>query len=103
MRTALLVGLAAVALAAGCSSAPAAPPTIVEVAAAHHLHGCDVWPASQRTLFTRAEGECRDGQGRLLDVATFNSNTARDNWIKFVTETGGAEAFTGDRSAAWYE
>jgi hypothetical protein len=95
--------LAFAALAAGCGSAPAKPPTISDVAAAQHLHACKVWPASQRTLFTRSEGECRDQGGRLLDVAAFNSNEARDNWVSFVSQTGGEIAFKGDRYAAWVE
>ncbi len=99
----IAIVLAFAALAAGCSSAPAAPPTISDVATAQHLHACKVWPASQRTLFTRSEGECRDQAGHLLDVATFNSDTARDNWVSVVSETGGQMAFKGDLYAAWVE
>jgi hypothetical protein len=58
-------------------------PTLASAAAALGCTG--LTPMSQPTMFASAEGSC-SYQGRNVDLATFGTDTLRDNWLKIATQ-----------------
>lgn len=83
-----VAAVAALALA-GCGSAkPVAPPHPATLAA--RIHGCHGYSATEATLYAREEGQCTLGSdGSSVDIATFATQQARQNWLRTAQGFGG--------------
>jgi hypothetical protein len=82
--------IAAVVLAAAIAGCGGSAPTDATGAptlrsAATSLGCTDLKPMSQPTMYASAEGNCQY-HGRSVDLATFATDTLKQNWLKIATQ-----------------
>jgi hypothetical protein len=81
--------LAAAALllaAVACSSGSDQPTMSAQQVAAKV--GCQGWHGDSRELFVSQSGSCQGVRG-ISEIASFNTNEARDNWLAVAKGMGG--------------
>jgi hypothetical protein len=100
-----IIVIAAITVAvAGCggSSLPKDVTGAPKLGADAHLIGCrNLKPLSEPTMFAAAEGDCRIS-GRSVDLVTFSTDQARDNWEKAAETFGGKKIKDGPGWAAYW-
>jgi hypothetical protein len=86
---------AVLAFAAGCGGGASSGPPPSPSSLSAKIPGCIGYAAISPTLYAREEGGCTLN-GDQLDIVTFTTSAAEDNWVKVASQFGGI-LVRGDR------